>query len=141
MVWKLYLLRVNKKHGDIHMNVKTAWYHSIFYVQLRQYVPVLIRFGKTYLPIDHILCKSNLKCKIAQNFDNGAKCCENISAWRVCELLQGGHFSPSNCMRGRTLVRKLNTIPVRIMTILYDSKTIYPGTVFRKLHAVDEALN
>lgn len=44
-------------------------------------------------------------------------------------------------MRGRTLVRKLDTIPVRIMTILDDSKTIYPDTVSRKLHAVDEALN
>lgn len=44
-------------------------------------------------------------------------------------------------MRGRTHVRKLDTIPVRIMTILDDSKTIYPGTVSRKLHAVDEALN
>lgn len=141
MVWKLYLLRVNKKNGDIHMNVKTAWYRSIFYVQLIQYVPVLIRLWKTYLPIDHILCKSNLKCKIAKNFDTGAKCCENFSAWRVCELLQGGHYSPSNCMRGRTHVRKLDTIPVRIMTILDDSKTIYPGTVSRKLHAVDEALN
>lgn len=139
MVWKLYLLRVNNKNGDIH--VKTAWYHSIFYVQLRQYVPVLIRLGKTYLPIDHILCKWNLKCNIAQNFDNGAKCCENISAWRVCELLQGGHYSPSKCIGGGTLVRKLDTIPVRIMTILDDSKTIYPGTISRKLHAVDEALN
>lgn len=136
------LLATSKqKNGDIHMNVKTAWCRSIFYVQLRQYVPVLIRLGKTYLPIDHILCKSNLKCKIAQNFDNGAKCCATISAWRVCELLQGGHYSPSNSMRGRTLVRKLDIIPVCIMTILDDSKTIYPGTVSRKLHAVDEAFN
>lgn len=44
-------------------------------------------------------------------------------------------------MRARTLVRKQDTIPVRIMNSLDDSKTIYPDTVSRKLHAVDEALN
>lgn len=100
-----------------------------------------ITLGKSYIPIDHILCKSNLKCKIAQNFDNDAKYFKNISASRVCELLQGGHYSLSNCMRARTLVRKQDTIPVRIMNTLDDSRTIYPDTFSWTLHAVGEALN
>lgn len=98
-------------------------------MKLRQYVPVLITLGKNYLPIDHILCKSNLKCRIAQNFDNDAKYFKNISASRVCELLQGGYYSQSNCMRARTLIRKQDTIPVCIMNTLDDSRTIYPDTL------------
>lgn len=98
-------------------------------MKLRQYVPVLITLGKNYLPIDHILCKSNLKCKIRQNFNYDAKYFKNSSASRVCELLQGGYYSPSNCMRARRLVRKQDTIPVRIMNTLDDSRTIYPDTL------------
>lgn len=32
-------------------------------------------------------------------------------------------------MRARTLVRKQDTIPVRIMNVLDDSRTIYPDTL------------
>lgn len=44
-------------------------------------------------------------------------------------------------MLAKTLVRRQDTIPLRIMNISDDSKTIYPGTVVGKLHAVDEVLS
>ncbi|XP_056006949.1 uncharacterized protein LOC130050723 [Ostrea edulis] len=61
---------------------------------------------------------------------------------------QAGLIEPSenfqksgSCFLAKTLVRRQNTVPLRIMNISEDSKTIYPGTVVGKLSAIDEVLN
>lgn len=56
-------------------------------------------------------------------------------------LIEPSEKFQNSCMLAKTLVRRQDTIPLRIMNISDDSKTIYPGTVVGKLHAVDEVLS
>lgn len=51
--------------------VKDKYNFSIFYVILGKKISTNVNHAEGKLSTDQVLCKSNWKCKIVPNFDNG----------------------------------------------------------------------